>query len=148
MPKDAALLPVANEAAEALEEIGGEVRDGSLGVGSLMVHQLAHDQSSEVRVPTDDFGLRFHQASDTFFGGHAGGEASPDALDEGDDDAAQHLAIERFLVLEVVVEESAVDAGGGADVLDRGARIALLGEQAFGGVENGSGCGWGGRHGH
>ena len=48
----------------------------------------------------------------------------------------KHLAVELVLVGEVVVEERAVHAGSAADLLDRGAREALIGEEALGGIED------------
>jgi hypothetical protein len=56
--------------------------------------------------------------------------------DEAAYDATEHLAVQRLLVIEIVIEECAVDAGRGADLLDGGRGEALPGEELFRGVQD------------
>jgi hypothetical protein len=144
-PELAPRLSCAHHVAERLERPGGDgayFLDGVLGV---VVEHLADEQLGQRRMAEHEAHVRLGEATDGLRRARGRAHVLHPLVGEGLEAAPDGGAIGALLAPEVVGEQGRIHPGGGADLLDGAAVVALPREQRFGGVEDDVGGAVGGR---
>src|SRR6185369_3399682 len=101
-------------------------------MGGGVIDQLPQDEPVEMRVAAEGVADDREEGPESIFGGSGSVEAAHAAGDELAHQGIEYSLVEALLVAEVVVQEGAVHAGLGGDVLDGGGDEPLGGETGLG----------------
>ena len=107
------------------------------GAAAAGAHQLAHENVSVVRRLGNGIEVRLHVGQKAFAGRARTIADRHHPLQQAFEETIEHRAVERLLVVEVVIQQRLVHPGGFGDSIDPGARQAFAAELHQRGLQDG-----------